>query len=124
MNLLIEVKIMNNTTTQEAVNQYELLLPLLKASYKEMQELSKKKPDSPLNTFKVKSINRILQPIKELLKEEETYPFLDVLDLDDVPSNSDVVLTLSQYIQGMDFFKERYYFYDRKDGQHKWRTKQ
>lgn len=42
-----------NKTTQDAVNQYELLNPLLTGIYKEMQELSKKKPDSPLNAFKV-----------------------------------------------------------------------
>ena len=50
-----------NKTTQDAVNQYELLNPLLTGIYKEMQELSKKKPDSLLNAFKVKAINRILE---------------------------------------------------------------
>ena len=62
---------MKDAITQEAVNQYELLNPLLIGIYKELQELSKKKPDTPLNSFKVKSVNRILEPIKELLKEED-----------------------------------------------------
>lgn len=48
-----------NKTTQDAVNQYELLNPLLTGIYMEMQELSKKKSDSPLNAFKVNAINRI-----------------------------------------------------------------
>ena len=39
---------MKDAITQEAVNQYELLNPLLIGIYKELQELSKKKPDTPL----------------------------------------------------------------------------
>lgn len=109
-----------NKTTQEAVNQYELLNPLLMGIYEEMQELSKKKPDSPLNTFKVKSINRTIEPIKELLKEENTYSFLDVFDIDDIPTNSDTVLVLNQYIKAMGMFYEKYYTYNQRDG-HKWR---
>ena len=56
---------MKDTITQEAVTQYELLCPLLSGIYGELQELSKKKPDTPLNNFKVKSINRVLEPRKE-----------------------------------------------------------
>ena len=88
-----------------------------------MQELSKKKPDTPLNNFKVKSINRVLEPIKELLKEENMYPFLDVLAMDDMPTNSDVVLILSQYIKSMDIFHDKYYGYNSRSGQYEWSTK-
>ena len=102
-----------NKTTQDAVNQYELLNPLLTGIYKEMQELSKKKPDSPLNAFKVKAIN-------EMLKMENTHAFLDVLDVDEMPTNSDVVLVLNQYMNAMKIFYEKYYTYNSKDG-HKWR---
>ena len=91
--------------------------------YGELQELSKKKPDTPLNNFKVKSINRVLEPIKELLKEENMYPFLDVLDMDDMPTNSDVVLILSQYIKSMDIFHDKYYGYNSRSGQYEWSTK-
>lgn len=110
-----------NKTTQNAVNQYELLNPLLVGIYAEIQDLSKKKPDTPLNTFKVKSINRILEPIKEMLKEENTYLFLDILDIDDIPTNSDVVLILNQYMKAMGIFYKKYYTYNSKDG-HNWRV--
>lgn len=109
-----------NKTTQDAVDQYELLNPLLTGIYMEMQELSKKKPDSPLNTFKVNAINRILEPIKDMLKRENTQAFLDVLDIDEMPTNSDVVLVLNQYMNAMKIFYEKYYTYNSKDG-YKWR---
>lgn len=76
--------------------------------------------DSLLNAFKVKAINRILEPIKEMLKMENTHAFLDVLDIDEMPTNSDVVLVLNQYMNAMKIFYEKYYTYNSKDGQ-KWR---
>ena len=111
---------MIDAITQDAVNRYELLNPLLLGVYKELQELSKKKPDTPLNNFKIKSVNRILEPIRELLKEEDVYHFLDILDMDDVPTNSDVVLILSQYIESMNIFHSKYYSYNISSGKHEW----
>ena len=51
------------------------------------------------------------------------YPFLDVLDMDDMPTNSDVVLILSQYIKSMDIFHDKYYGYNSRSGQYEWYTK-
>ena len=99
---------MKDKITQNEVNQYQLLLPLLTATYNEIQELSKKKPESPLNPYKVKAINRILNPLKEILKNEDVFEFLDILDSDELPTNSDVILILSQYREAMDLFKKNY----------------
>lgn len=109
---------MENYITQQEGEQYDLLLPLLKATYLEMQELSKKKPESPLNAYKVKAVNRILEPIKDLLKNEPTYNFLDTLDNEDLPTNSDVVLILSQYQKSMELFRSKYYSHT----ENKWRV--
>ena len=65
-----------NKITQDSSNQYELLFPLLTGINTEIQEWSKRKPDTVLNTFKVKTINRVLEPVKELLKEEKRIHFL------------------------------------------------
>ena len=110
--------LMDNYITQQEVNQFELLQPLLRATYIELQELSKKKPESPLNGYKVKAINRVIEPIKELFKNEPTYNFLDILDSDDLPTNSDVVLILSQYQKSMEMFKSRHY------SDYKWKINQ
>lgn len=109
---------MNNKISKEAGEKHDLLMPLLNSLYLEMKELSKKKPDGPLNTYKVKVINRVLEPIKELLQYEDTSFFLDILDTDDMPTNSDVVLILSQYIRAMNFYKEKYFSYMN----NKWKT--
>ena len=66
------------------------------------------------------AVIRILEPIKEMLKTENTQAFLDVLDIDEMPTNSDVVLVLNQYMNAMKIFYEKYYTYNSKDG-HKWR---
>lgn len=108
--------------SQAEVNQYNLLNPLLLGAYNEFQELSKKKPESPLNTYKVKMINRVLEPIKELLKNEDVSEYLDVLDIDDIPTNSDVILILSHYIKALEMFNEKYYRNSVK-GMYRWATK-
>ena len=52
--------------------------------------------------------NRVLEPLKELLKHEESHKFLDTLNEDELPTNSDVVLVISQYETAIDKFRSRY----------------
>ena len=54
-------------------------------------------------------INRLLEKAKEVLKNEPTVDFLDMLDEDDLPSNSDAVLTMSQFITAMNKFHSDHY---------------
>lgn len=106
---------MNNKISREAGEKHDLLMPLLNGMYLEMQELSKKKPDTALNEYKIKAINRILTPAKELLQYEDTYPFLDILNSDDIPTNSDVILILNQYIRAMNLYKNKYFSFNNND---------
>lgn len=106
--------------TQKDSEQYEMLQPLLHATYKEIQELSKKKPDTPLNPLKVKMINRILVPLKEILNDEDISEYIDLLSDDELPTNSDAVLILSQYIKALGAYKEKYYKYNSRTGQSEW----
>jgi len=90
------------------IEQYELLVPLLRAMYDEIKELSKKKPDGSLNKFKVDKINRILLPLKERMKNEPVCQYLDVLDEETPPFNSDAVLVLREYSQASRMFSDKY----------------
>ena len=84
-------------------------MPLLAAMFKEFQELSKKKPDGALNKRKVEIVNRLLRDIHGILEGESTSAYLDLLDEDDLPQNSDVVLILGQTVVAMGTFREKYY---------------
>lgn len=104
------------------ITQYKMLNELVEAVYTEMKELSKKKPDDLLNKFKVKSVNRVLEKLKVLLVSEPTVEFLDVLDEESLPSNSDSVLIISQHIAALKQFKNKYYRYDSSSFGHRWYT--
>ena len=84
-------------------------MPLLNSMFREFQELSKKRPDGALNKRKVEIVNRLLRDIHGILEGESTSAYLDLLDEDDLPQNSDVVLILSQTVVAMERFRGKYY---------------
>jgi hypothetical protein len=96
-------------TTDEKSSRYEATMPLLEAMFREFQELAKKKPEAALNKSKVKVVNRLLIDVLSILDGEPNRSYLDLLDEDDLPQNSDVVLMLSQIVAAMERFKDRYY---------------
>src|ERR1700730_18412084 len=77
--------------------------------YAEFKELSKKKPDGAVSKGKVRIVNRLIENCRTVLANEPSLAFLDVLDEDELPQNSDVVLSLSQYVAAMDQYREAYY---------------
>jgi hypothetical protein len=95
--------------TQADVDNYEILHPMLSKMANEVRELSKKKQDGALNELKVKMINRVLAQIKDLLKDESSVQFLDLLDTDNLPTNSDAILIISQYDAALSAFHEKYH---------------
>jgi hypothetical protein len=105
--------------TNAQAQSYNTTRPLLDALYREMQELSKKKPDATLSDSKVKLINRLLEDVRAVLVKEVDFKYLDLLVTETLPQNSDVVLILSQYTAAMDRFYKTYYGWD--DTTKKWR---
>ncbi len=99
-------------TTDEQVKLYLTINPLLKSAFDEVKEFSKKKQDEELNVKKVKMINRLLEKAKEILKDEPTVEYLELLDEDELPTNSDAVLTMSQFISAMKKFHDDHYHYE------------
>lgn len=98
----------NYYQTEQQIEKFKMLSELLSSIYLEMKEFSKKKPDEPLNTFKVKNINRVLTQLKDLLVNEPTIGFLDLLDDETLPTNSDAILIIGQFEASMKRFKNKY----------------
>jgi len=85
----------------------------IESMYSEIGLLSKKKPDGPTNKFKLKLINKLLKDAN-LLLGDEYIPFDDFQEFeeDNLPTASDVVMILSQYLKGMNklrFDNTKYY---------------
>ena len=103
---------------------------MLKSQRKEFDILSKKKPDDQLNKIKIKMVNRVLEPLNEILKHESSHKFLDILEEDDMPTNSDVVLIISQYETAISEFWDKYYVKDEYKSErygrqiHRWMTQE
>ena len=114
--------------TSDKVEKFEMLYPMVQSDLNEIRELSKKKQDEPLNKFKVKTINKKLEQVKLILSNEPTFEFLELLDEEMLPSNSDAVLLISQFIAAMEQFKSKYHTRDSSDfeilGDHySWKTR-
>jgi hypothetical protein len=105
------------TTTAKRAAQHETLMPLLKAMASDFQDLAKKKPDGALTKGKVAIVNRLLHDLRSLLEDEPSAAYLDLLDEEGLPQNSDVVLILGQFVAAMGSFRRRYH-----DGDG-WRTR-
>jgi len=96
--------------TEKIVEDYKLYSKMLEALATEVRELSKKKQEGVLNLTKVRMINRILKPLKEdILAHVPANIFLDLLDEDVIPNNSDAVLVISQYEAAINEFSREYY---------------
>ncbi|SUB94663.1 Uncharacterised protein [uncultured Prevotella sp.] len=101
-----------NKVSKEKVELYEVVRPLLHSAYSEVKVMSGKKQSEQLNLNKVKIINKLLDKVLILLKDEPTIEFLQKLDEDDLPTNSDAVLILSQSLSAMDQFHSKYFHSD------------
>jgi len=114
----------SNLPSNAEVNQFLMLRELVTGLYNEMKDFAKKSANETLNEFKIKSLNRVLMPLKEVLKDQPTAQFLDTLDESSLPTNSDVVFILSQYLTAMQNYEDRYYRLDNLKYKKRWNTKE
>lgn len=96
-------------TTDEKVAAYEACSAVFQGLLKEMRELSKKKADATLSKGKVKLLNRVLDDVRDVVAGEPTEKYLDPLDDEDLPQNSDAVLVMVQYESALCAFHKRYH---------------
>ena len=111
----------NKTDEFDKGASHDSLMPLLAAMFREFQEASKKKPDAVLNKRKVEIVNRLLVDVFKILEDEPTRAYLDLLDEDDLPQNSDVALILGQAEAAMEAFKNKYYAWNGNTLKNEWK---
>lgn len=94
---------------REDIESFEKVQAQLHGLYDEIVIFSKKSPDSVTNKFKLKFINLVLTDTNKIL-DTKNKPFadFDIFDEDLLPTNSDVVMILSQYINCLEKFRSEH----------------
>lgn len=89
------------------IDDFKKILNQLEGLHEEIATLSKKSYTDALNSFKLKLVNQVLKRSNALLGSNYK-PFDDFTEFndEDLPSNSDVTLVLSQYINCMESLRE------------------
>jgi hypothetical protein len=92
--------------TAKDVSCFERVRTQLATLHSEFSVLSKGKPDNPVNKFKLSFINEKLRDANTVLTGEFK-PFSEFLEFEDaaLPTNSDVVMVLSQYLDGLEAWR-------------------
>jgi hypothetical protein len=101
---------------------YDRLVPMLEAAHREMTELSKKKQDGIVNTLKITMLNRLLGELSKVIEDDPSHAFVDMLDEETLPQNSDVVLILSQWQAALWQYKANHHGYDQALNAARWFT--
>ena len=63
--------------------------------------LSGKKPNDPINVFKLKYVNKALEAANDVLGDDKPYDDFEKFSEEDLPTNSDVLMILSLYLDRM-----------------------
>ncbi len=101
---------------------FDRLFPMLNAFVNEMSELSKKKPDGVVSPLKIRNINRLLTDLGLLLDKDPSRAFVEMLDEETLPQNSDAVVLLSQWRAALSQYKALHYRDDPVTYQRRWFT--
>ena len=103
--------------TEEDVQKLEKLIGQMNGLHSELTLLAKK-PNDALNLFKMKLVNKVLHDANEFLTGRYK-PFDDFSQFteDAMPTNSDVTLVLTQYMEQIERFRSDNVIYT---SFHKW----
>lgn len=91
---------------QEGIERFEELWSKLVSIKNDISLLSSKKPSDQLNKFKIKYINNVLAKINSLIGEDKPYDDFDLFDEVALPTNSDALMIINLYLNGMERFKQ------------------
>lgn len=79
----------------------EHVLSLIRTLKFEFKELSSKKPNDQVNTFKLKYVNQAIESANEYLKNRKPYSDFEKFNEEELPTNSDVLMMLSLYLDAL-----------------------
>lgn len=86
--------------SHEEIETLEKLIGRLNATHTEISQLAKKSPSDSVNKFKLKYINQVITSGNDILGDKyKPLAGFDFFEDDDIPSNSDVTMVLSQYLE-------------------------
>ena len=88
--------------SQKEIELYETIRPKIESIRNTIKDLSNKKPDVTLNSFKVKRVNLLLEQANGLLKDLKPYEDFSKFDEDDLPTYSDVLMILNLYVKSFE----------------------
>jgi len=94
--------------SQEDVDAFEKLELQIHSSRRELAGLSGKKPNDAINKFKLGHLNTLLEKSNILLGPDIPLDGFTVFDVDEVPTNSDVVFVFAQYTDALHRFRIRH----------------
>lgn len=105
------------------VNFFEKVKAQLQKLQTEVSALSKSKPDNPINKFKLTFINEKLAEANTILTGEFK-PFKDfaLFNVDELPTNSDVVMMVSQYLDCLEAWRCAHIEYSEMKYKWLWKT--
>ena len=83
------------------IDKQEQVLSLIRTLRFEFRELSSKKPNDQVNTFKLKYVNQAIEAANEVLKDYKPYADFEKFSEEDLPTNSDVLMMLSLYLDAL-----------------------
>lgn len=108
---------------KKEISEFEALQGQLESFHEELGGLAKKNPNDALNKFKLALVNSLLQRANDFLSKPRR-PFKDFEQFDEaaMPSNSDVLLVLAQYLSASEKLRtdnistrHGYWFWDAED---------
>jgi len=100
---------------EKEVNEFEQIQSQLQGLYEDLSGFATKKPDDAINTFKVKLINQVIKRANSLLSKRKPFNDFSQFEVDNLPSNSDVVVMISQYLNSLEKLRADNIERDRRD---------
>jgi len=113
----------NATVSRSDVARFEKVVGQTAALRDEFAVLSKSKPDNPLNKFKVQLVNERLAEANEVLTGTfKPIASFTVFEGEQLPTNSDVVVVLTQYLACLERWRSTHVDYNEIRYRWYWRT--